>query len=172
MKTQEQINRTYKTSMVWGRCRKTGVEWRKRQWKKEKEKKERGNKTIIQDIKKANGRNATSVLDFHATSRGQRENKYGDKQQGRRKQGLFDEEAPRFLLKKHSKKGNINGELETATKTPPSNDTYWALPPQREKKKKTLSAANHDESTHTFAGQEQMEQHKCAFLPCQFFFLH
>lgn len=80
-------------------------------------------KTIIQDIKKANRRNATSVLDFHATSRGQRENKYGDKQQARRKQGLFDEEVPRFLLK-HSKKGNINGELETATKTPPSNDTY------------------------------------------------
>lgn len=34
---------------------------------------------------------------------------------------------------------------------------------------KMLSAANQDESTHTFSGQNQMEQHKYAFSLRQFY---
>lgn len=37
---------------------------------------------------------------------------------------------------KHRRKGNINAELETATKTSPSNGTNWALSPQKEKTRK------------------------------------
>lgn len=41
---------------------------------------------------------------------------------------------------------------------------------RKEKKRILLSAANHDESTHTFSGQNQMEQHKYAFFALPLFF--
>lgn len=87
-----------------------------------------------------------------------------------------DEETLRFLELIHRR--NINAILETATKhhhvtTSPalffcSDICHLTL---KKKKEMCFLPLNHDESTHAFAGQQQMETHKCSFiLLANFFF--